>query len=102
MLLPILLHSCADIPNVPICTELEPDSAYCVNILEEKGFYWNNEILINDKTYWQMRPACVRVPPKSWAALKSYILKNCKNQGGCKEFKNVVNVIESKNLELQK
>lgn len=94
LLLSFVLWSCSNIPSKPVCTELGPDRAYCVNTLETKGFYWDNENLLDGKTYWEERNKCIRLPPSTWAAIKSYLIKDCRNQGGCSELKRTVDLLD--------
>lgn len=94
LLLSLVLSSCSQLPNKPVCTEFEPSKAYCINTLETTGFSWDDENLLDGKTYWSERNKCVRLPPSTWASIKSYLIKNCKNQGGCSELKRTVDLLD--------
>lgn len=34
-------------------------------------------------TWWEASPYMIQVPYQSWVELKSYIIKQCKQHGGC-------------------
>lgn len=95
MLLGTLLSltvSCASTPNVPVCTELSVSKAFCTYTIEDKDFIIDDEHPYSftgnpkdAKTWWDMRPFMVMLPYQSWARLKSYIIKMCKQNGGCAE-----------------
>ena len=79
-----LLSSCATPPNKPICKKVDYNRAYCVNIVSSKPFYWDDENRYEGVTFFDAEPTMILVPPTTWAALKSYILKQCKQSKGCK------------------
>jgi hypothetical protein len=81
-----LLVSCANVPNVPVCFELDITRGYCINTLSQEGFYVDETNLLDGKTWFENRISMVMMPAKSWGELKSYILKNCKRTGKCAEI----------------
>lgn len=82
-LLALTLSGCLTVPDVPVCAEINPDKAYCVYTLSDKEQYWDDETLLDGKTYWESKPSLILLPPQSWAKIKSYIIKSCKKYGGC-------------------
>ena len=36
-------------------------------------------------TWWVIRPFMVLMPAQSWAKIKTYIIQQCKRNGGCTE-----------------
>ena len=68
---------------MPVCVEISPVKGYCVHTISEKEFYVDHNEKLNGKTWWEMRPAMVFVPPQSWAELKAYVIKVCKKFKEC-------------------
>lgn len=81
-----LFVGCSSVPNIPVCFELDITRGYCINTLDQEGFYVDETHLLNGKTWFENRIGMVMLPAKSWAELKSYILKNCERTGKCKEI----------------
>lgn len=76
--------SCAiKVPRVPICTELGPTRAYCVNTITSEEFEWNGTRLLNGKSYWESRPSLLLLPASSWAEIKIFIIEICKKTQDC-------------------
>ena len=82
------LVSCANIPSVPVCTEINIAKGYCVWTTGDKEQYVDDKILLDGKTWWDMRPTMVQVPADSWAKIKAFIIKICKDNGQCKQVSN--------------
>lgn len=57
--------------------------AFCTLAISNKDFFIDDENLYEGKTWFEMRPAMVLLPPETWSAFKSYIIKNCKRSGKC-------------------
>ena len=83
--MPALLLSCASVPNTPVCTQLSPDRGFCVYTIEEKEFLWDDEHKFDGKTWWEAKPSMVYVPAKSWAEIKKFIIKTCKQHKDCQK-----------------
>lgn len=78
------LTSCASVPDVPICVELNISKAWCTHTISGKDFYIDDsENKFNGKTWWDIRPTMVQVPSDSWAEIKSFIIKKCKKGNDC-------------------
>jgi len=80
-----ILSSCATIPDTPICAEINPSKGYCVYTLSDKEFVIDDDHLYEGKTFWEMRPLMVMLPPSSWAKIKAFILKICKQTQQCNQ-----------------
>lgn len=62
----------------PVCVELNMSKAFCTNLISSKDFYIDEENKFEGKTWFEMRPAMILVPPSSWEAFKVYIIQTCK------------------------
>jgi hypothetical protein len=80
-----LVTSCASIREIdkPICVEINLSKAFCTYTISNKDFFIDDDNHYNGKTWFEMRPAMVLVPPESWAAFKAYIIKQCKKNKNC-------------------
>lgn len=82
-----LLTSCATSPpDIPICTELTINRAYCVHTLSNDEFYFDDTHKLNGQTYWEARPTLLLMPWQSWVQLKAWIIAECKATGHCAEI----------------
>jgi hypothetical protein len=48
-----------------------------------------NPLVLDEKTkltWWEMRPATLRVPYTSWAEIKKFIISTCKENQNCSEI----------------
>lgn len=68
---------------MPVCVEASIDRGYCVYTISDTEFWVDEGNLFQGKTWWELRPTMVMVPASSWASLKSFILKTCKERGTC-------------------
>lgn len=82
----LIAISCANIPDVPICKELNPDKGYCAWTLKPKSenFYIDEARPYKGKTWWEMRPTMIQVPPSSWTEIKTYVIKQCRITRNCR------------------
>jgi hypothetical protein len=57
--------------------------------ISDKEFYIDDENPYDwgdgkgKQTWWEIRPTMVQVPARTWAKIKSYIIKTCKKYGNC-------------------
>lgn len=80
----LLLEACAGLPpDKPLCTELTPTRAYCVNTMSGADFEVNEVQKLDGKTWWEMRPTNIQMPSQTWKAFKVWINKICKNNSQC-------------------
>lgn len=87
-----LLTSCAHVPDVPVCVEITLDKGWCTNTISDKEYFVDEDNKYTDPdtkvsyTWWELRPQTVHLPASSWAAIKKYIIQNCKqNKSQCDE-----------------
>ena len=80
------LISCAtNVPDVPVCFEITMDRGGCIKTISGERFEINEQSKFGDKTWWEMRPAMIQVPPESWAQIKAFIIKICKKSNTCSD-----------------
>lgn len=92
LLLSSIITSCANIPDVPICKEINPDKGWCSYTLTPGGFYvdeyrpyaFDPKKPDEKSTWWEIRPVMMQMPPHSWAEFKKYIIKQCRITKKCK------------------
>lgn len=83
-LLFVLLTSCATSPpDIPVCTELTLDRAYCVHTISGNEFVFDETHPVDGKTFWEARPTMLLMPYTSWVKLKTWIIQECKITGTC-------------------
>jgi hypothetical protein len=58
--------------------ELDISKAFCTTPISGKDQIIDDTHLLEGKTYWDIRPTMILIPPSSYAAIKSFILKQCK------------------------
>lgn len=82
----LLISGCAtNPPNVPVCIELGMSRGYCVTTIKGEEFYIDEVNKYNGKTFWEMRPEMIMLPPDSWADIKKFIIKICKKTNECQK-----------------
>lgn len=79
----VALSSCASVPDVPVCVEINMTKGFCTNTVSDRDYYVDekNPVSIGGgepKTWWEMRPYMILVPVDSWREFKAYIIKQCK------------------------
>lgn len=55
--------------------------------------------LLDGKTWFDLKPTMVYVPSDSWAKIKAFIIKSCKNNNNCKQissWERSINAIDEK------
>ena len=88
------LVSCASIPDFITCKELSVSRAACIKVVSEEKFFWDEQNKVNGKTYFEIRPTLIQIPPDSYADLKAFILKSCKRYGNCAELDGKIKAID--------
>lgn len=81
------LNACSNLSSIdkPVCVELNMSKGYCTTIISGKDMIIDDENKLDGKTWFEMRPEMVQVPVETWAALKKYLIKNCKRTQKCNE-----------------
>ncbi len=93
--------SCAvKAPDVPVCIELEPKRGqlpmtrgWCTRTMSAEEFYIDDNIGLKwpidggwkNKEWYELRSQMLLVPYSSWAEIKSFIIKICKQTGKCEQ-----------------
>ena len=84
-LLSLLLSACAAMPpDTEVCIEINPVRGWCTMTISDKEFFIDEENPYDFKdgqgpvTWWQIRPLMLYVPSGSYAKMKAYIIKTCK------------------------
>ena len=84
LVLCFFMSGCAiKVPRIPICTEITPSKAYCVNTVTSEEFYIDDVNKFENQTYWEQRPQMLLIPASSWVEIKAFIIKVCKQSGKC-------------------
>jgi hypothetical protein len=86
VLLPVLiLISCSSIDSldVPLCTRVSASKGFCTYLLSPRDQFVDDTHLLNGKTWFDLQPTMIYVPKESWAAIKKYIIKECKRTNRC-------------------
>ena len=83
ILLLLMFNSCAQVPDVPVCTRLDMSSGFCVWTISKKELIVTDKELLNGKTWLDLVIQSVYIPADSWVEIKSYIIKNCKKNHDC-------------------
>lgn len=103
--LSVLSLSCAvKPPDVPACVELFPWQGWCRKTISDEEFYVDDEHPYKfdgktPKTWWEIRPTMIMLPPYSWGETKKFIILICKKNNQCSEvtsWDRTVNRIDEK------
>lgn len=76
-------------PDSEVCLEIHPSKGWCTFTISDVEFYIDDEHPYDfkdgqgPKTWWQLRPQMIQVPAQTWARMKAYIIKVCKQTGKC-------------------
>lgn len=78
-----VLTSCASVPDVPVCVEINQVKGFCTNTVSDHDYDIDEQHPVafdggKPQTWWEMRPYMILVPVSSWKAFKEYIIKQCK------------------------
>jgi len=84
LILLVSLSSCANIPNVPACIQLDIDKGYCIYTVENTEFYVNdNNNNPLGEPWFNARTKMIMLPSSSWATIKAFIIKKCRANKDC-------------------
>lgn len=87
----LITSGCATPPDKPGCVEVIKDSlGWCTWTISEREIYVDNdpenkETKLDGKAWSEVKLDALIFPSQSWAAIKSYIMKNCKQHKQCAE-----------------
>ena len=78
-LLILNLSSCAiKPPDIWVCAELYPDEGICRKSLSDVKIRVTETNKLDNKTWWEMKPSFLMLPPESWTEIKTFVNKVCK------------------------
>lgn len=81
----LFLVSCSTIQQIdkPVCVEVNMSKGYCTTIISGKDQIVDEVNLLYGKTWFEARVEMVLVPIETWAALKTYLITECKRTKRC-------------------
>ena len=79
----LFLSNCASIPDVPICAEVSMSKGVCTYTVSGKNIEVDDEHPLDGETWFDIRAKALAVPAKSYAALKAWMIKQCKRTKKC-------------------
>jgi FKBP-type peptidyl-prolyl cis-trans isomerase 2 len=82
-LLVLIFSSCASIPNVVVCAEINLSKGICTYTVSGKNIVVDDEHPLNGQTWFDMRSKILAVPASSWAQIKVWMIKQCKKTNKC-------------------
>lgn len=65
--------------------EISINRGYCTTIISGVPSQVDDNHTLDGDTWFDARIKMILVPPKTWAALKAYLIKNCKKTKACNE-----------------
>lgn len=75
-----VLSSCASVPNVWVCADLDQSTGYCAKTVTDE----EKEVVGQE---WQdFKRLSLKIAVDDWAQLKAYIIKQCKKNKQCNEI----------------
>jgi hypothetical protein len=83
LLLILSLSSCASIPDVYICRARSNNTGFCTKTITSESVIVDDNHLLLNKTWLDLKLESVLVPVESWVELKTYIIKQCKKNNNC-------------------
>jgi len=83
LLLVLIFSSCASIPNVVVCAEINLSKGICTYTVSGKNIVVDDEHPLNGQTWFDMRSKILAVPASSWAQIKVWMIKQCKKTNKC-------------------
>jgi len=80
LVLSCFLFSCSSIKDLdkPFCVEMNIAKGFCTTPISGKDLWVDDENKLEGKTWFEIRPVMIMIPPSTWAAIKKYIINQCK------------------------
>jgi hypothetical protein len=86
LILFVLLQSCASVPDVYVCTQLDINRGWCTKTISDEEFIVERaEGSPLKLSWWAMRNQMIMLPPESWAKIKAFVIKKCRKNKECGE-----------------
>lgn len=91
ILLIFVLSSCASVPDIFVCADLDATTGYCAKTVTDE------EKEVTGEEWDQFKKVSLKISVDDWAQLKAYILKQCKKNKQCSEINltKKLNMLES-------
>lgn len=79
------LYSCSSIQKIdlPVCVGINMNKGFCTTIISGKDQIVDDSNLLDGKTWFETKHEMVLVPVKTWSALKTYLITECKRSNRC-------------------
>ena len=81
--LALSLNGCANIPDEPICAEISLSKGICTYTVSGKTIIVDDNNLLDNQTWFDIRVKALTVPARTWAKFKAYLIKQCKKTNQC-------------------
>lgn len=78
LLLVLKTSGCANLPNKPICAEVNISKGKCSYLVTGKTITVDDDHLLDGQTWFDIRNKSLTMPADTWAAIRAWILKMCK------------------------
>ena len=75
-----LSTSCSSVPDVNICAEISISKGVCTTTVSSKTTIVDDEHPLDGATWFDIRSKALTVPAKSWAKIKAFLIKQCKQR----------------------
>lgn len=101
ILILFIISGCGSIKDLdkPVCTRVTMERGFCTNLLSAKDQFVDDEHLLNGKTWFELLPTMIYVPVETWAAIKKYIITECKRTNRCdgmvESWDRTINVLDA-------
>jgi len=80
ILLIFVLNSCASVPDIFVCADLDQSTGYCAKTIADE------EKEVTGQEWQDFKRLSLKISVDDWAQLKAYILKQCKKNKQCNEI----------------
>ena len=75
-----LSTSCSSAPDVAVCAEISMSKGVCTYTVSGKNIIVDDEHPLDNETWFDIRSKALTVPAKSWAKIKAFLIKQCKQR----------------------
>lgn len=74
----VFVASCASVPDTIICAEVTMSKGICTYTVSGKTIVVDDENPFENQTWWDIRAKTLSVPASSWAKIKAFMIKMCR------------------------
>jgi hypothetical protein len=77
--------ACSNLSSIdkPVCVRISAEKGYCTTIISGQDIIVDDQNKLNGKTWFEMSPEMILVPIDTWAAIKKYLILNCRRYKKC-------------------